>query len=136
MRLHKLCQVYLTLAAIAGPSAFAAADVGVEMQVDGYSELFKECEFGFAWTDFDAGFERVMFSYEVHVRGELIKNCRATLTQDATETECQGVPGVEDDHTCEELTKVKPVGLSCFTGGQKADCGQLLIRGDDAFSFD
>ncbi|MEM7191140.1 MAG: hypothetical protein AAF439_16125 [Pseudomonadota bacterium] len=136
MLLRKLGHLCSVLTVIAAPTSYAIADVGIEMQVDGYSELFKECEFGFAWTDFDAGFDRVLFSYEVHVRGGLVKNCRATLTHDSTETECQGVPGVDDDHTCEELSKVKPVGLSCFENETKADCGELLIRGAEPFSFD
>lgn len=115
----------------------ALADVGIEMQIDGYSDLFKECEFGFAHTDFGAGYSKIDFAYEVHVRGAKISQCEASFEGDWVDTQCQGVPGVEDDHTCEDLTKVRALGVRCFDGaGARTDCGTLRIRGADVFTFD
>ena len=129
----------LSTLAIAGLLAATPAqgDVGITMEIDGYSDLFKECEFSLYYEDFDAGYSKILLAYEVHIRGELMKNCRVTFEDGYANTECNGVPGVDDDHQCDELSKVRPTGVACWdAGGAETGCGTLKIRGPEVFTFD
>lgn len=126
-----------TLASVALSAGCALADVGVEIQFDGYDETAKQCEFAFAYTDFGAGFSKIDFAYEVHVRGQQIRHCTDIVTEEFTDTSCRVMPDVENiEHTCDEITKVRPVVIRCFdAGGSQAECGPIKIRGSDIFTF-
>ncbi|MEM1297633.1 MAG: hypothetical protein AAGH68_00040 [Pseudomonadota bacterium] len=117
----------------------AQADVGVWMQIKGYSELFKECEFGLGFDTFGANYSKVDVQYEVHVRGDKVKTCIASWSPEGwVDTDCSGEIGIEnDDHTCEELTKVRMTGWRCMdAAGAEVNCGTMKIGGADVFTFD
>ena len=125
--------------AIAAAAALAAgmarADVYVLLVIDGYSETFKECEFGLG---FDApDYAKVVLGYEIHVNDRPISRCDATwnAAKNWIDTSCSGESGVE--YSCEELTKIKPVSLTCLdAAGASMNCGTLTIEGPKIFTFD
>ena len=116
----------------------AHADVGIEIQFDGYDAALKQCDFAFAYTDFGAGFSRIDFAYEIFVGGQQVSLCTDQVSDEYTETSCRAVPDAPtNEYTCEDISRVRPAALRCFDAGDlRAECGPMRIRGSEKFTFD
>lgn len=115
----------------------ARADVGVEMRVSGDDSTENSCAFDLIYTDFGANYAKVDHVYEVHAKGAQILHCSDAVTPDYVDTSCRAVPGAKIDHTCADLTKVRPLAIRCYdAAGAETPCGPLKIRGSDIFTFD
>ncbi len=118
------------------PTGPARADMGLVMDVQGNSELFKECEFSIGF-DAPEAYASAVLGYEIHINDTPTFICNARWTRDANiDTSCDA-PGFTGGYTCETMTKVRPVSLSCFdAAGADLDCGQVRLYGPEIFSLD
>ena len=106
----------------------ALADLDFTLEITGYSELFKECEFAIAVSAPD-DFSHIVLGYELSVPGKGREDCEAHWGPDRVrETSCHSAEPV--NYTCEDAFVVKPTTLSCYDKGENGtECGRVGLTG-------
>ncbi len=112
----------------------ATADVRLELVMQGYSELFKKCDFDIeAFADETHG--DIIFGYEVPVEGKGTSVCEGlSMPNGEYQSSCQS--DVKFDYTCEDFTHVRLKWMTCFDlSGVEMPCGAVSLTAAEKGMF-